>query len=108
MDLYSKNGHAILHPNIHTITTDDVQKIKSLIKRESCPLVLDMEAVEECVNDFYRMFVEFSGISLVNMDSKMLSMLYVTGFDRYVDIYEDDISLEENMRSLVNRKLSLV
>ncbi len=108
MDLYNKNGHIFLRPNIHTITANDVQKIKSFLKKKSCPLVLDMEAVEECVNDFYRMFSDFKNISLVNMSSRMLSMLYITGFDRYVDIYEDDISLEEHMRSLVNRKLSLV
>jgi hypothetical protein len=72
------------------------------------PVVIDLDGVEDCVNDFYRMFEMFSDLTLLNVDSKMLSTMYMTGFDKFVTIYGEDVSFEDKKNELINRKLCIV
>jgi len=78
------------------------------INKLNKPVVIDLDGVEDCVNDFYRMFEMFSDLTLLNVESRMLSTIYMTGFDKFVTIYGEDVSFEDKSRQLVNRKLSLV
>ena len=101
-------SHYVLSPDTPTITDKTVCDMFLTINRLKKPVVIDLDGVEDCVNDFYRMFEMFSDLTLLNVESKMLSTIYMTGFDRFVTIYEEPTSLKEKTRALVNRKLSLV
>ena len=101
-------SHYVLSPNTPTITDKTVCDMFLTINKLNKPVVIDLDGVEDCVNDFYRMFEMFSNLTLLNVESRMLSTIYMTGFDKFVTIYGEDVSFEDKSRQLVNRKLSLV
>ena len=101
-------SHYVLSPNTPTITDKTVCDMFLTINKLNKPVVIDLDGVENCVNDFYRMFEMFSNLTLLNVESRMLSTIYMTGFDKFVTIYGEDVSFEDKSRQLVNRKLSLV
>ena len=72
-------------------------------------IILDMSYVSECSHHFLRLLREYKNrIILVNTDSKILSLIYITGYDKYVKIFEDEVSLSENKNELINRRFYLV
>ena len=101
-------SHYVLSPKTPTITDKTVCDMFLTINKLKKPVVIDLNGVDDCVNDFYRMFEMFSDITLLNVDSKVLSTIYMTGFDKFVTIYGEDVSFEDKSRSLVKRKLRLV
>ena len=108
MEISDMKSHYVLSPNTPTITDKTVCDIFLTINKLNKPVVIDLDGVEDCVNDFYRMFEMFSDLTLLNVESRMLSTIYMTGFDKFVTIYGEDVSFEDKSRQLVNRKLSLV
>lgn len=101
-------AHYVLYPAVSTITNETVCEMFNVINRLKKPVVIDLEGVSDCVNDFFRMFEMFSDLTIVNTDSRLLSSIYMTGFDKFITIYGENISLEDKKRALVNRKLCVV
>lgn len=101
-------SHYVLSPNTPTITDKTVCDMFLTMNKLSKPVVIDLDGVEDCVNDFYRMFEMFSDITLLNVESRILSTIYMTGFDKFVTIYGEDVSFEDKSRPLVKRRLSVV
>ena len=108
MNLSDMKSHYVLSPNTPTITDKTVCDMFLTINKLNRPVVIDLDGVEDCVNDFFRMFEMFTDITLLNVDSKMLSTIYMTGFDKFVTIYGENVSFEDKARALVNRRFSLV
>lgn len=108
MKLSDKKSHYVLSPDTPTITDKTVCDMFLTINKLNKPVVLDLEGVETCVNDFYRMFEMFNDLTLLNVESKMLSTIYMTGFDKFVTIYGEDVSFEDKRRPLVKRRFSIV
>ena len=108
MKISDMKSHYVLTPNTPTITDKTVCDMFLTINKLNKPVVIDLDGVEDCVNDFYRMFEMFSDITLLNVESRMLSTIYMTGFDKFVTIYGEDVSLEEKKRPLVKRRFSIV
>lgn len=100
--------HYVLSPNTPTITSKTVCEMFTEINKLKKPVVLNLEGVDDCVNDFYCMFEMFSDLTLLNVDSRVLSTIYMTGFDRFVTIYGEDVSFEDKSRALINRKLYVI
>lgn len=101
-------SHYVLFPGTPTITDKTVCDMFTTLNKLNKPVVIDLDGVGECVNDFYRMFEMFSDITLLNVESQMLSTIYMTGFDKFVTIYGENVSFEDKSRQLVNRRLSIV
>ena len=108
MKLSDKKSHYVLSPDTPTITDKTVCDMFLTINKLNKPVVLDLEGVETCVNDFYRMFEMFNDLTLLNVESKVLSTIYMTGFDKFVTIYGEDVSFEDKRRPLVKRRFSIV
>ena len=90
----------------------DLNKVKELYdmvsETQSC-VAIDLHNVENCVTEFFEMFGRLNKkVSLVNVDSKILAALYITGFDKYVHVFEDNLSLEADKYELINRRFTLV
>lgn len=107
MEIYKKYGRTFLCPNVSTITKNLAQDIYSIMS-EYDTIILDLEGVEDCSNEFFFILKNFEHIKLVNVESRVLSMLYVTGYDRYVKIFGEEVSLFDNRHELVNRKFAIV
>ena len=108
MEIKEKDSHYILFPNIQTITEDDVKVIRRAISKLKKPVVLDMCGIDNCVNSFYYMLKNLGNLTIVNPESNLLTTLFITGFDKYVKIFNEEVSLEDNTRALINRKFAIV
>ena len=108
MQISDMKSHYVLSPETPTITDKAVCDMFVTINRLKKPVVIDLDGVEDCVSDFYRMFEMFSNITLLNIESKLLSTLYITGFDKFVTIYGDKVSFEEKNRELKNRRFKII
>ena len=100
--------HYVLLPKVSTITDKTVCEIETVLSKLTKPVVIDLDGVDSCVNNFYRLFEKYSGITLLNTDSKLLAMLYITKFDKFVKIYGDLVSYQDNARELINRRFHIV
>ncbi len=100
--------HYVLSLNTPTITNKTVCEMFSTINKLKKPVVLNLDGVADCVNDFYCMFEMFSDLTLLNVDSRILSTIFMTGFDRFVTIYGEDVSFEDKSRELINRRLRVL
>ena len=105
MRLCDNETYYLLSPKNPTIDEKEVEKIYSKIKKLDKPVVLDLQNVNQCVNKFFVMFKKLKNLKLVNVENQILSTIFITGFDRYVKIYGEEISLAENKRELINRRL---
>lgn len=112
MEVISQNKKHILNPTVTTIDETIVSEIEGQIlsREKNTQIVINLENTETCVNDFFIMISRLKNfnISLVNVDSRILSTLYMMNFDKYVKIFENKLSLEENSNRLINRRFSLV
>lgn len=108
MKLSDMKSHYVLSLNTPTITEINVCEMFTTLNRLNKPVVIDLDGVDDCVNDFFRIFEMFSDLTLLNVDSQILSAIYMTGFDKFVTIYGEDISYNDKSRSLVKRNFSLV
>lgn len=108
MEMFKKYGKFFLRPNIQTITKQTAQDIYKLLSSKDIPTVIDMEGVENCSNEFLFMFKKLNNLSLLNVESRLLSVLYLTGFDKYVKIFGETVSLFDDEHELINRRFSIV
>ena len=108
MKLSDMKSHYVLSPNTPTITEINVCDMFSTLNKLKKPVVIDLDGVDDCVNDFFRLFEMFSDLTLLNVDSQILSTIYMTGFDKFITIYGEDVSYNDKSRSLVRRNLSIV
>ncbi len=108
MKLSDMKSHYVLSPNTPTITDKTVCDMFLTMNKLKKPVVIDLDGVEDCVNDFYRLFEMFSDLTLLNVESRMLSTIYMTGFDKFVTIYGENVSFQDKSRQLINRKFSIV
>lgn len=110
MDIKTNGKYYLLTPTVANIDERQVFEISQLLKKHRYKsLVIDMNGVCSCVNRFFVLLAELINvdISLVNVDSRILTSLYLTGFDKYVKIYGDEASLEDNSNELINRRMYL-
>lgn len=107
MERYKKGGKWFLKPNVQTITANVAEEIYGFAKECRISPVIDMSGVENCVNDFLFMFADIAPV-LVNTSSEILSVIYMTGYDKYIRIFEDFVSFEDDRRQLLNRRFRLV
>ena len=108
MEILERDSHYILAPNIQSITEKDVRTISNTIAKLRKPVVLDMCGIDTCVNSFYSMLKQMGNLTIVNPESNLLTTLFITGFDKYVRIFTEEVSLEDRSRELINRRLSVV
>ena len=108
MEIFDKDTHYLLNPNIQTITEKAARQIYDCVKSLDKPAVIDMYGVEDCVNGFFKILQKMSNMSLFNIDSKILSTIFMTGYDKYVTIYGDEVAYEDNSRALINRQFNIV
>ena len=108
MELIERGSHYILTPNIQSITEKDVKTIDNTVTKLKKPVVIDMNGIYSCVNSFYYLLKKLGNMTLINPESDLLTTLFITGFDKYVKIFTEEVSLEDNSRALINRKFSVV
>lgn len=108
MDLKQDSELYLLSPAVTNIDENVVSELSAQMYRQTNKnLVIDMTGVVSCVNRFFVMLSEITdkNVTLVNVDSVILSVLYMTGFDKYVKIFGDEVSLSENANQLINRRM---
>ena len=74
-------------------------------------IFLDMNNVESVDNSFLN-FLEKSDklvdLNLFNLNSNIMSVLFITKFDKFVKIYNAEIDAKEALKPIVKRNFSLV
>lgn len=101
-----KINYNIQHSNIEE---NDIQEIVSLLEFDVEEVVINMLNVTECSNYFFLLLKQYKDrITLVNTDSKILSLLYITGFDKFIRVFEDEVSLADERHELINRRFAVV
>lgn len=110
MKILEQNGLRIINMESAVIGKKDLRFIEDVIGRTDKSVAIDLSCVTRCVTEFFEVLKEFSfkGISLVNVDSMILSALYMTGYDRFVHVYEDNISLIEGKNEIIKRRFAVV
>lgn len=99
----------IIDLEIKNIDSNAVNEIYDMVSESKSSIAIDLHCVESCVTEFFEMFSRLNKkISLVNVDSKILATLYMTGFDKFVRVFEDNISLEADKYEIIKRRFTLV
>ena len=74
-------------------------------------IFLDMNNVESVDNSFLN-FLEESGdhvdLNLFNLNSNIMSVLFITKFDKFVKIYNAETDAKEALKPIIKRNFSLV
>lgn len=74
-------------------------------------IFLDMNNVESVDNSFLN-FLEKSGdhvdLNLFNLNSNIMSVLFITKFDKFVKIYNAETDAKEALKPIIKRNFSLV
>lgn len=74
-------------------------------------IFLDMNNVESVDNSFLN-FLEKSGdhvdLNLFNLNSNIMSVLFITKFDKFVKIYNAETDTKEALKPIIKRNFSLV
>lgn len=99
----------IIDLKITNIDSNAVNEIYDMVSKTDSSIAIDLHCVESCVTDFFEMFSQLNKkVSLVNVDSKILAALYMTGFDKFVRVFEDKLSLESDRYEMIKRRFTLV
>lgn len=98
----------VLKLKVTSIDKSTVTQIHDMLSQSNEAVALDLDNVKYCVNEFFEMLENLPTISLVNVDSTILAALYITGYDRFVKVFEDPLSLESNRHEIINRRFALV
>lgn len=74
-------------------------------------IFLDMNNVESVDNSFLN-FLKKSGdhvdLNLFNLNSNIMSVLFITKFDKFVKIYNAETDAKEALKPIIKRNFSLV
>jgi hypothetical protein len=102
----------VINPTCAVLDERAVAELAEMIDSvpKSTALVFDLNGIESCVNKFFVLLRRLSDyrISLVNVESRFLTTLYLMGFDKYVKIYNDEVSLNEKKNELIKRDFKLL
>lgn len=98
----------IFKPNVTNIDKSAVTQIYDMLSQSKDNVALDLGNVKSCVNEFFEMLSKLAKVSLVNVDSSILATLYMTGYDRFVRVFEDTLSLEADKYEIINRRFKTV
>lgn len=99
----------IIDLELKNIDSNAVSKIYDMVSETETSVAIDLHRVDSCVTEFFEMFSRLNNkISLVNVDSKILATLYMTGYDRFVRVFEDNFSLESDKHEIINRRFKTV
>lgn len=91
------------------IDLNKVNELYDMVSKSKSSVAIDLHRVESCVTEFFEMFSRLNKkISLVNVDSRILAALYMTGFDKFVHVFEDNLSLESDKYEIVNRRFTII
>lgn len=107
----SKKSLKVIDLDITEIDDVSIFKIKQeILALKDVNIALNLEKVNTCTNSFFEMFkaCKNNKISLVNVNSIILSMLYMTGYDKFVRVYEDVFSLFDDKNELIKRRFKIV
>ncbi len=88
-----------------------LNSVKNLFFNGYKNIFLDMNNVESVDNSFLN-FLEKSDklvdLNLFNLNSNIMSVLFITKFDKFVKIYNAEIDAKEALKPIVKRNFSLV
>ena len=113
MKMIETKTHYVFDLGNENISSDNVKLIDELLKKTSKlkSFAIDMEHVTSCCNEFFDLLQKNSKkrkITLVNTPSEILVLLNLTRTDDSVDLFQSEIDMEEDKRSLVNRKFAII
>ena len=101
------NSNNIIKPKI-SIDFECLSEIKTILSHYS-NVIIDMSDISKFSNSVLWTFYEYQKrITLVNTKSEILFLIYTMGYDKYINVFEDVISLIENKNELVNRRFVLL
>jgi len=113
MKMIETKTHYVFDLGNDAISCENVKLIDDLLKKTSKlkSFAINMERVTSCCNEFFDMLQKNSKkrkITLVNTPSEILALLNLTRTDNSVDLFQSEIDMEEDKRSLINRKFAIV
>ncbi|MCD8377490.1 MAG: hypothetical protein LUB59_01735 [Candidatus Gastranaerophilales bacterium] len=111
MKVSDENNRYIITPAVTSITGTVLSEIVNLLSglNSQKQVVFDLTGVESCINSFFVLLKKLSCEAvIVNPESTLLALLYMSGFDRCVKIYGDMLSMNENRRELINRRFTII
>ena len=74
-------------------------------------IAFDMQCVNEIKEDFLNFLKKQSflkKISLVNLNSDIMTILNIKNYDKFVYIYADENDFKQNSRTIVNRNFKVI
>lgn len=99
----------IIDLEIKNIDCNIVNEIYDEVLKTNSSVAIDLHYVDSCVTEFFEMFRKLNKkISLVNVDSKILAALYMTGYDKYVRVFEDKFALEADKYEIIKRRFAII
>ena len=101
----------IISLKLEHIDKKSVQKISNMLSNSKSQslITIDLGNVKSCVVEFFEMLSKIKPkISLINVDSHILAGLYMTGYDKFVRVFEDEFSLYSDKHEIINRRFSLI
>jgi len=113
MRVIETENYYVFDVNMRYISPNSSRLVEDVINNISTnkDLSLDMQNVENFSNEFMDMLYKVSQrrkITLVNTSSESLVLLYLSGVDKYLNIYQSSLDMESGMNRLINRKFSVV
>ena len=103
--------HYVFESDCGVISPYFVKIIDDLLKKTSNTkkFAINMEHVTSCCNDFFDFLQKKKKkIILVNTPSEILALLNLTRTDKSVELFQSEIDMEENKRSMINRKFAII
>lgn len=99
----------IINIDITNIDKLAVKKIYDMVSAYNSAVAIDLKCVKTCVAEFFMMLSSLKNkVSLVNVDSTILAALYMTGYDKYVKVFEDNLSLSMDRYEIIKRRFVLL
>lgn len=99
----------IINIDITNIDKLAVKKIYDMVSVYNSSVAIDLKCVKTCVAEFFMMLSSLKNkASLVNVDSTILATLYMTGYDKYVRVFEDNLSLSMDKYEIIKRRFVLL
>lgn len=93
--------------NIHSLNSH-VKKLFLQGYKNICLDMRNVKTIDHTFLDFLKISSSKININLFNTDSDIASFLFLTRFDKFVKIYNDEIDVTEQTKPLIKRRLSLV
>lgn len=100
-----------LHSNV--LTFELIFQLKKILKElpQNESVALNLQEVSYINAEFLEFLKESSNdrkISLINLQSEIFALLNLTKYDKFANIFLNDIDFIEQKRALLNRRFSLI